>query len=104
MSELRDRDSLDVRLQDGRLVVSIGVQILKVAAEHHPKLTEYCESTGEFIAPIVMKPTEFAQDVLTELWREEEDGTTLVHLCLDKAIERAAENGSEWIRTGGDAV
>jgi hypothetical protein len=36
----------------------------------------------------------FAKDFVLELVREEEDGTTLVHLMLDKAAVKAAENGA----------
>ena len=35
--------------------------------------------------------------ILQELRHEEEDGTTLVHIMLDKAAERAVENGAEGI-------
>lgn len=35
----------------------------------------------------------FARELVTELSREEEDGTTLIHLALDKAATRALENG-----------
>lgn len=38
---------------------------------------------------------EFAKSVLKELKSEQEDGTTLVHEMLDKAIRSALENGEE---------
>ena len=36
-----------------------------------------------------------APDLVTELNREAEDGTTLVHRALDAAVIEASENGSE---------
>ena len=39
----------------------------------------------------------FAEDLLTELLREDEEGTTMVHLMLDKAILAAVEAGAEGV-------
>lgn len=37
-----------------------------------------------------------------ELEREEEDGTTPVHLMMDKAMVEAVEQGSQWVELPTD--
>ena len=49
-------------------------------------------------APKVTDPREWMKAVVDELNHEEEDGTTLVHLMLDEAFEKAADQGAEGIR------
>lgn len=44
----------------------------------------------------------FSDAVLSELQDEEEDGTTLAHLMLDQAIDRAIENGAEGVKLGDE--
>lgn len=39
----------------------------------------------------------FAAELVRELRKEEEDGTTLVHTMLDKAVLNAVENGAEGV-------
>lgn len=49
----------------------------------------------------VTAPALLAHELVHELNREEEDGTTLVHLMMDKAVIRATEDGAFGIE--GDA-
>lgn len=44
----------------------------------------------------------FSDAVLSALQDEEEDGTTLAHLMLDQAIDRAIENGAEGVKLGDE--
>lgn len=39
----------------------------------------------------------FSDAVLCEMESEEEDGTTLAHIMLDQAMERAIENGASGV-------
>lgn len=39
----------------------------------------------------------FAKELYTELCREDEDGTTLVHEMLDRAVINAVENGADGV-------
>jgi hypothetical protein len=81
---------LSVKVEDDELVIRIGVDTLAWAGERCPDLED------ERYEPMfrIVNATEFANDVLHELKKEEEDGTTLVHLMLDKAIVSAIEQGS----------
>ena len=88
---------LDVAIKDNALVVSIPIDTLCFAAEQ-----------GElWPQDDMMNPTAritdqavFAKAVLRELLREEEDGTTLVHLMFDKAFSNILENGCEGVDWG----
>lgn len=43
----------------------------------------------------------FAKEFVRELNSEAEDGTTLIHIVLDKAAVNAAENGAEGLEEAG---
>jgi hypothetical protein len=74
-------------IDNGRLVISIGVDTLAFADK---------ERTGYR----VINPTLFAEDVVRALTVEEEDGATLVTKLLDDAMQAACDDGSLWIDTG----
>lgn len=83
-----------VKIKGGVLTISIGVETLKFAAERHEEF--WLPATDKY-SMIVSNADRFAKDVLLELEREEEDGSTPVHLLLDKAIYQASEQGSEGL-------
>lgn len=91
-------DTLKVFIEDGVLVMQIGVEALKFVIAADPHLTEYNEKTGEWVAPKVTDIDEFAKGVLSALLDESEDGSTPVHLMLDAAIIEAIEQGTEGVR------
>jgi hypothetical protein len=77
-------------IEDGELFIRIGIETLAWSLEHHPDLlNDLCEPRYK-----VTGHEEFSRDVLRELEREEEDGTTIVHLLLDRAMNEALEQGS----------
>lgn len=90
---------LTVEIVDGRLVISIGVDALMVAAKGSPAFEEDENGEPEWTITSV---NGFADDILTALTDEEEDGTTLVHIAIDAAIERALEAGSLNVSYGDD--
>lgn len=81
---------LVVEIVDDELRISIGVETLKIATENVPEGGLWDD--GSYIS--VQNPTEWAEDVQAELLEEQEDGTTPVHLLLEEAMKRAAEQGS----------
>lgn len=97
---MNEKQRLKVEVTEGRLVISIGVEVLGFAATRGPWFDELYGDTGQ--EPVVTDAEQFAKAICTELKREKEDGETLVHAMLDKAAERAAENGCEGIRLPGD--
>ena len=90
----RERESpLTVKVEGGALVIAIGVETLAFAV-----------LAGEVFQEgvTVPDPDKFAKEVVRELEQEREDGATPVHLLLDRAAERAAENGAEGIHFPDD--
>lgn len=83
---------LEVEVVNGRLVISIGVDTLKYCHNliERENVIGYGPGPGFFISDA----TGFAKDVAAKLVLEEEDGTTPVHLLLDKAVQDAADDGS----------
>jgi len=73
---------------DGRLVVSIGIDVLAFAVN--------LAGTPWSTAPFKVTDADVAAaEIVQELTREEEDGTTPVHKLLDQAALDAWENGGQ---------
>lgn len=75
-------------IEDGELVIRIGIETLAFAAEH----MNLSDGSGRSIR--VCDVPEFAKDVRAELMREEEDGSSPLTNVLDKACLDAWEEGS----------
>lgn len=76
----------------GKLVISIGVETLAwVSRPENGGHLEKCEVEKGW-------EKQFARDVVYEMGREEEDGTTPLHLFIDRMIQSAADNGSEALK------
>lgn len=90
---MRDRP-LQACVQDDQLVIRIGLETLKTAAEHCPL---FYDGTVENCDPPYVKVKgrrELAKDVKRELFREREDGSSPISDLLDEAIMAAFEDGS----------
>lgn len=94
MSDNRQQ-GLSIEIADGRLCISIGVSALCHAATSGPYFDSICAESDQEIT--ITDEDVFAKEIVRELHQEEENGTTLVHLMLDKAAERAVESGAEGI-------
>ena len=89
---------LTVELNKTSLVIRVPIGVLRMGAPH-----AWDQAWGEhqfFVSDQLI----FAGEVRAELEREEEDGTTLVHRMLDKAMVEAAEQGGEGIAERKRAV
>ena len=83
---------LEIEIRDGRLVISIGIDLL-------------CSAIQSEIQDFrIVSNDEFVKEVINELEAEEEDGTTLVHKMLDTAANQAIENGSEHVKEVEDGL
>lgn len=94
---------LDIKIEDGVIVIRIGVDTLAWAACHGPHIS-FDINTNEFLEPKVTDATVFAKAVVAELGRETETGETPVSDMFDDVIVRAIENGAEGIQWPGDPV
>ncbi len=81
------------KIEGDELVIRLPIDALVTATEACPAFEPIEDS-----APKVTDPREWMKAVVDELNHEEEDGTTLVHLMLDEAFEKAADQGAEGIR------
>lgn len=81
---------LEVKNEDGVLNISIGVDLLVHAITQGSDFWPEDELT-------VTDADVFASEIARELESEQEDGTTIVHLMLDKAAENALNNGCEGV-------
>ena len=57
---------------------------------------------GNFVNPKVTSADTFACEVVRELEREEEDGTTPVHSLLDDVCMKAIDNGADGVELPED--
>jgi hypothetical protein len=89
---------LTVTLQDERVVIAVGIDTLAHCWMTGPERDRlrWDDLTNDYDPNIarIVEPQTFAEDVVRELKREQEDGTTPVHLLFDKAMLEAVEQGS----------
>ena len=86
-------NGLFVGLEGDAIVIRLPIDILVWVTENGSEHEEWTDS-GEYVNSKVVDRDVFVRDVLDELEREEEDGTTPVHLLIDRAISLAIDNGS----------
>lgn len=84
---------LTIQIEEDELVIRVGVDTLALAASHSPYFFNPDEPYLEEYMGID-NPYILMEDVIRELNKEKEDGTTPVHLLLDDAIYSAYEDGS----------
>lgn len=87
---------MNVALKDGNLVIEIDIPTLCFAATHGPYFDDIVAAADGAECRVTDEQT-FAKAIVDELTREEEDGTTLLHIAFDKAAAHAVENGAEGI-------
>lgn len=86
---------LSCEIENGELVIRIGIDVLSLATEDREPFTIYDEKREDFRkAWIVTDPLAFARDVRLAITDEEEDGSSLLTNLLDQAYTNALEQGS----------
>lgn len=95
-------DPLKVFIEDGVLMMCIGVEVVAKAVKLNPDLTQYNETTEEWDEPEITDTDKFMSEIVKELLSEEEDGTTPIHIALDTAAMNAIDNGAEGIKLPGE--
>ena len=95
-------DPLKCCIEDGVLIMQIGVEVQAKAVQLNPDLAELDEKTEEWVEPEITDPDKFARAILTAIQDESDDGTTLIHMALDTAAMNAIENGAEGIKLPSD--
>lgn len=86
---------LTYEVVDDELVVRIGIDTLAFAADHSDLFNPFDEDKNDFVQRWkVIDNLEWAKDVVREINREEEDGSSPLTNLLDKASENALDQGS----------
>lgn len=85
---------LTITIENGVMTIAVGLDVLAFATENHPDLYDAERDRGRYK---VTDPALFCREVIHELHREEEDGTTAVHVMLDTAILNAISDGAEGV-------
>ena len=90
-----------VSIEGEDIVIRITPDALKFGTEHCPLFERWSDATGAFVAVTVTDAAAWRDAVVRALRREQEDGTTPVHLLLDQAVFHAFEMGEDGIDAEG---
>lgn len=86
---------LKATIENGRLVIAIGVQTLAHATAFADWSNPFDETADDYIRTFAIDDApQFAQDVVLAMLAEEEDGSTPLTVFLDKMAQAAIEDGS----------
>ena len=86
---------LKATVENGRLVIAIGVQTLAHASAYADWANPFDEAADDYIRTFAIDDApQFAQDVVLAMLAEEEDGSTPLTVFLDKMAQAAIEDGS----------
>jgi hypothetical protein len=83
--------SAEAVLEGDHIVIRVRIDCLKTA------LPVAEERAGYVSHSTIVSDVGFAADVIAELNKEDEDGTTPIHDLFDNAMLGAVENGSEHV-------
>lgn len=90
--ETNNWSPLDTKVENGRLVISIGVNLLAWAVQLNEQ--EWPDDLH------IAEPDKFARRLAQYLLFDEEDGTTELHRCFDKTASLMIDGGEEEIIEG----
>ncbi len=86
---------LECKIKDGKLVISIGINVLDFATEQREPFTIFDFEANKYVQKWkVVDALEFAKDVARQFNREREDGSTPLTNLLDEMSIAALEQGS----------
>lgn len=78
-----------------RAVIEDGQIVIRLPIENIPTAVDGAADLGTLDAPFkVIDPQAFAQDLVSTLNDEDEEGTTMIHKMFDKAFNIAADQGA----------
>jgi hypothetical protein len=95
MASAKRDTPLQAGIENDQLVIRIGIDTLHYSAEHCPLLYDGTVENCDPPYCKVLDKRELARDVIMELFREREDGSSPISDLLDEAILAAMEDGSE---------
>lgn len=86
---------LRATIEDGHLVIAIGVRTLAHAIAFADWANPFDDATDDYIRTFAIEDApQFAKDVVSSMLAEQEDGSTPLSDFLDKMAQAAIEDGS----------
>jgi hypothetical protein len=86
---------LQCKTEDDQLVLRIGIECLANASNLSDVFVTYDDEAGDWVRRWrVIDEIQFAKDVVVELTREREDGSSPITDLFEKAFESALDQGS----------
>lgn len=84
--------------QSGQAVIKDGKIVIEFSLGHLPQILEGAWACGILSErwKVTDEPT-FAKELMIQMNRESENGTTLVHRMCDEAIKKVLESGGDGI-------
>jgi hypothetical protein len=103
-NDVRGADApLTVDIENDEIIIRIGIGTLAYAFNHMEENNLWSDDKHDFVQSWkVSDPVEFAEDVVGELTREEEDGSHPLNRLLDQVSNAAADQGSLGIEENTD--
>lgn len=96
---------LQCKIEGQHLVIRIGISTLAWAFDHNLDNNPFDDKRQEFVQKQeVMDEAGFAKDVLIEITREEEDGSSPLIEFIDKMMANEVEQGSIWVIESGKVL
>ena len=90
---------LDAKVHKGKLVIEIGVETLAFSAQRRLDEQAFDASEGEKMDSNirVVGPDAFAEEIVSALLKEAEDGSNRLHYLFDGAFDYAIDQGAEGL-------
>lgn len=96
-------DPLSYKVVNGEIIIRMGIDTLAYCTQFLDDFKPYDDEAGDWVEKFrVSDSLEFAKDVVSEMSREEEDGSTPLTDFLDKVCINALDNGSIGIEIIGE--
>lgn len=94
--EIDDNQAAQAFIEDGKIIIAIPLENL-------PMIVEGSWAAGAMNTRYkVTDPDEFGKELVYTLNNESENGTTMIHVMFDQAIEEAIEQGAWGIEEHED--
>ena len=98
----RSDQPLVASLEDHQIVIRIGINTLAYCFDISTANNPYVDAKDAFIQSFkVIKQIEFANDVVSEMMSEGEDGSSMLTDLIETACDRAVDNGSGGVDESG---
>lgn len=92
---MKENAPLSVTVKNGKLVISIGVNVLAGAVAAGDDFHVYDDATNDYLRSVAISgPEQFAKDVALAMQSEAEDGSSPLTKFLDQMAQDAIDDGS----------